>query len=67
MVGDIVLKRFSDVATKQVKSIDYVARFGGEEFVLILLKSDQKQGLQIAEVLTGAEVQPLQLQARLNH
>lgn len=33
--GDFVLKEFSDALEEQVRSMDYVGRYGGEEFLLI--------------------------------
>jgi len=35
MTGDVVLKRFADLLTGNVKSADKVARFGGEEFAIL--------------------------------
>jgi len=39
-VGDIVLKRFAQAAMATVSGVDHVARLGGEEFVVILVKTD---------------------------
>ena len=35
MAGDVVLKRFADLLTANVKGDDKVARFGGEEFAIL--------------------------------
>jgi diguanylate cyclase len=35
MTGDVVLKRFADLLTANVKGDDKVARFGGEEFAIL--------------------------------
>jgi diguanylate cyclase (GGDEF)-like protein/PAS domain S-box-containing protein len=45
-VGDYVLKTLSQIAKKNIRDIDYLIRWGGEEFVVIALDTD----------LSGAEV-----------
>jgi diguanylate cyclase len=35
--GDIVLQKFADLTKEAIREVDYVARFGGEEFLLIHL------------------------------
>ena len=39
-IGDIVLKEFSNILLRSVRKIDFVSRYGGEEF-LVLLQVDQ--------------------------
>ena len=39
-VGDEVLKAYAKIAQSHVRSIDYCSRFGGEEFVIILVKTE---------------------------
>lgn len=48
-VGDLVLKKFSELARGAVSDIDYCSRFGGEEFVLILVKKNIEAAHEIAE------------------
>lgn len=48
-VGDLVLKKFSDLASGAVTDIDYCSRFGGEEFVLILVKKNIEAAREIAD------------------
>lgn len=50
-VGDQVLKHFAAVLKDRIRQEDVAARFGGEEFVLLLPHSNTEQGLQIAEQL----------------
>lgn len=50
-IGDEVLKRFSIILKDKVRQQDVVARFGGEEFVLLLPGNNTEQGLQAAEQL----------------
>lgn len=48
--GDYVLKELGRVVgTKLVRSQDYFSRFGGEEFVIILLGSNSRQAWDVAE------------------
>jgi len=48
--GDCVLKELGELMhSKLVRSNDYFARFGGEEFVLILQATPQKTALEVAE------------------
>jgi len=48
--GDYVLKELSKIVmTKLVRANDYFARFGGEEFVIILAGTIQKTALEVAE------------------
>ena len=48
--GDKVLTQFVDIARDFIRQdIDWIARFGGEEFLLVLPYTDAKHGAQIAE------------------
>lgn len=47
--GDLVLKRIAAVLSAQVRQEDVVARWGGEEFVLMLAGTKLKKASQIAE------------------
>lgn len=47
--GDAVLKQMASLIAKSVRSNDLVARFGGEEFVLVLKKTAKGDARQIAE------------------
>ena len=48
-VGDLVLKKFSEIVKGNISDIDYCSRFGGEEFVLILVKKNIEAARQIAD------------------
>lgn len=50
-VGDEVLRRFTAILKDRIRQHDVVARFGGEEFVLLLPNNNTEQGLQVAEQL----------------
>ena len=48
--GDYVLKGFANLLTRYIrKNIDWVARFGGDEFLVVLTETDIARGHQIAE------------------
>ncbi len=51
LLGDIALKRISNSLKKSVRNIDSVARFGGEEFCIILPNSNRALALKIANKL----------------
>lgn len=52
LAGDYVLREIADlVKTKFIRGDDFFARFGGEEFVIILHGSTAAQGYEIAERL----------------
>ena len=48
-VGDLVLKKLAEVIRKNVRTSDIPARFGGEEFVVLLPRTDEKGALMVAE------------------
>ncbi|MFT5720480.1 MAG: diguanylate cyclase (GGDEF)-like protein [Motiliproteus sp.] len=47
--GDRVLERFATILQQKVRSSDYVSRFGGEEFLLVLPETRQEDALLLAE------------------
>lgn len=49
--GDLVLKEVSAILTRSVRSYDWVGRYGGEEFLLILPGSGLESALSRAEDL----------------
>lgn len=49
VAGDAVLKSLAAILTQQVRDIDSVARFGGEEFVIILPETDGSGAKIMAE------------------
>lgn len=52
--GDAVLKSVAATLTGQVRSIDHVARLGGEEFVILLPECDADHAAIMAERLRAA-------------
>jgi len=49
--GDEVLKRVSKVLTDTIRGSDIIARFGGEEFILVLQESTESSLLSVANKL----------------
>ncbi len=48
-VGDVVIKGLGEVLTRQKRSTDIVARFGGEEFVVVCEQTDEVGAMLLAE------------------
>jgi len=53
-VGDMVLKQLAQKLKKLVRIHDYVIRFGGEEFVVILPGNDKKSALELAQRIANS-------------
>lgn len=51
LVGDSVLKVVSSTLRKNIKGVDIICRFGGEEFLILLLNTSHKNALLVAEKL----------------
>lgn len=49
--GDIVLKKVADILLQNTRGIDLVGRFGGEEFIVLLPKTDKRGAEAAAEKL----------------
>ncbi|MDD5248419.1 MAG: diguanylate cyclase [Rhodocyclaceae bacterium] len=59
--GDSVLKALSRVLTDSVRSSDYVIRYGGEEFLILLQETDAAAAVDVAEKIRAA-VEDLKVQ-----
>ena len=53
MAGDTALRELADVMRRELRLNDMVARFGGEEFALIILSAGHEEALGIIERLRG--------------
>ena len=49
--GDIVLKMFAEILSNNIRSIDILARWGGEEFVILCPHTEISGALILAEML----------------
>jgi len=48
-VGDLVLKELARVIKENIRSSDIPARFGGEEFVVLLPRTDERGAVMVAD------------------
>lgn len=48
-VGDMVLRHFAEILTGMVRAVDFVFRYGGEEFLILLAEVDRDTALGVAE------------------
>ncbi len=63
-VGDEVLREFAERIKRNVRGIDLPARFGGEEFVVVMPDTDVMKATRVAERLrTSIEEQPFSVSA----
>ncbi|NEZ03215.1 diguanylate cyclase [Wenzhouxiangella sp. XN201] len=49
LVGDLVLRGYSDILRRQLRTSDYVVRWGGEEFLVVARQTEAKRLDVIAE------------------
>ncbi|NPV52882.1 MAG: diguanylate cyclase [Firmicutes bacterium] len=47
--GDAVLRAVARIIARSVRSTDIVARYGGEEFVVVLIETEKKNAIEVAE------------------
>lgn len=60
LVGDAILKETAQLLQRSLRDIDLIARFGGEEFVMLLIDTPIDQAMLIAERLRQlVEVHPI--------
>ena len=53
-LGDLALKRFAQVLKKNARKGDIIARYAGDEFVLIMAQSDREQTVRGVERIMSA-------------
>lgn len=62
-VGDLMLQHFSNVVKENIRTGDLFARFGGEEFMILILNSSIEETQEMAErIRIAAESTPMQLE-----
>ncbi len=49
LAGDKVLRIIAKTLRKRLRKTDFIARFGGEEFVVLMPETEQDQGFKVAE------------------
>ncbi|KTD14994.1 putative bifunctional diguanylate cyclase/phosphodiesterase [Legionella israelensis] len=60
--GDFLLKKIAQRLTKSVRESDTVARFGGDEFVILFLTNDTKDLCKLAEKLLHEINRPVKIE-----
>lgn len=55
--GDAVLRQIADLVGHHIRSSDFLGRYGGEEFMLILPSTEPEEAAEVAEKLRGAVMQ----------
>lgn len=64
--GDTVMKDLSAILHREVRAFDLVARFGGDEFIIMLVDVDEEQAYAIAERIRGVvEQTPITFDSRI--
>jgi diguanylate cyclase (GGDEF)-like protein len=53
ILGDEVLRQVSSIFHQQLRKIDVVCRYGGEEFAILLSQTNPQHALNVAEKLRG--------------
>ena len=64
-VGDRVLVELAKVCRDQLRKVDILTRYGGEEFIFILPETDLELAVQVAERLRN-KVEDMSIPARLS-
>ncbi|MBU0632665.1 diguanylate cyclase [bacterium] len=60
--GDDVLKEIAHIIKRSVRGSDYAARFGGEEFMVILPETESTKAFELAErIRKTLEAEPIQI------
>lgn len=54
VTGDCTLQAISRIVKNQIRDIDYLSRWGGEEFLVVLLEADLEKCFQVAERIRKA-------------
>lgn len=55
--GDAVLRQIADLVGHHIRSSDFLGRYGGEEFMLILPGTEPEEAAEVAEKLRGVVMQ----------
>ncbi len=51
LYGDVVLKEFSSLIAKNIRTSDILTRYGGDEFVVVLPETDKTEAFRLADRL----------------
>lgn len=53
LAGDVVIRKMSEIARKTTRGSDLVGRYGGDEFIVLITSTTEKQAVSFAEKLRG--------------
>ncbi len=53
-IGDVILQELAQVIRNSVREVDLVARYGGDEFAIVMPYSDGEDGLKVAQRIDEA-------------
>jgi len=53
-IGDLVLREVAGLIKRQMRTSDVMARFGGEEFAVLLVRTGLQEAMEIAERIRGS-------------
>ena len=60
--GDDVLKKIANIIKRSIRGSDYPARFGGEEFIIILPETESSKAVELAErIRKTLENEPIEI------
>jgi diguanylate cyclase (GGDEF)-like protein len=54
LVGDVVLRSVSDTIRENIRQIDFMGRYGGEELAVVLVETDKQQAMLAAHRICEA-------------
>ena len=54
LVGDVVLRQVAHTVKKNIREVDFMGRYGGEEFGVALIETDEDTALLVAERIRRA-------------
>lgn len=55
--GDLIIQCFSNLLKKVFRRSDFISRFGGDEFVVLMTDTDQKEALNVTDRLREALIE----------
>ncbi|MCX7921825.1 MAG: diguanylate cyclase [Clostridia bacterium] len=62
-IGDLILTRFAEVLRKNTRNVDFIARFGGDEFIVVLTETETEGASYIASKIQFELIRRRQFQA----
>ena len=66
-IGDIVLKNLTQICLDNIREVDFMGRWGGEEFVVLMPEIDAKGVIVVAEKLRKSiENHPIEIPDKQN-